>query len=265
MLAPSLTQWPVAAQHRPERATGCAMSVASSLLEITFPQAPSHIMLFIGGPCTSGPGLIVDTDLGETIRAHVDIEREKAPHMKEAQKFYESVADRCRKNRQSVDLFACCLDQVGLLEMRSCIETTGGLCVLGEAGRLSLGIEILEGGGPLICQLLFTGENVHGQLLEILQVLIVHLIQQGGILHENHLVLLQLLGNAIHIFFGLLIFDFHVLKVVGSLFEHTEEALLLLLLGGEALELPQKIGDHIAQLPHVLGADSVQAELIFQT
>lgn len=126
MLAPSLTQWPVAAQHRPERATGCAMSVASSLLEITFPQAPSHIMLFIGGPCTSGPGLIVDTDLGETIRAHVDIEREKAPHMKEAQKFYESVADRCRKNRQSVDLFACCLDQVGLLEMRSCIETTGG-------------------------------------------------------------------------------------------------------------------------------------------
>lgn len=123
----------MAAQHRAERSTGCAISVASSLLEITYPQSPSHIMMFIGGPCTSGPGLIVETDLSETIRAHIDIEREKAPHLKDAQKFYESVADRCRKNRQTVDLFASCLDQVGLLEMRSCIETTGGLCVLGNS------------------------------------------------------------------------------------------------------------------------------------
>lgn len=50
--------------------TGCAISVASSLLEITYPQSPSHIMMFIGGPCTSGPGPIVETDLSETIRAH---------------------------------------------------------------------------------------------------------------------------------------------------------------------------------------------------
>lgn len=90
-------------------------------------------MMFIGGPCTSGPGLIVETDLSETIRAHIDIEREKAPHIKEAQKYYEAIADRCRKNRQTVDLFACSLDQVGLLEMRSCIETTGGLCVMADS------------------------------------------------------------------------------------------------------------------------------------
>ena len=89
-------------------------------------------MLFVGGPCTSGPGCIVGTSLEETIRANVDIEHDKAPYLKEAQKFYERVAERCRKNHQTVDLFACCLDQVGLLEMRSCIETTGGLCLLGD-------------------------------------------------------------------------------------------------------------------------------------
>ena len=76
--------------------------------------------------------MIVGTDLEETIRAHVDIEHDKAPHLKDATKFYEGLADRCRKNRQTIDLFACCLDQVGLLEMRSCIETTGGLCMLGD-------------------------------------------------------------------------------------------------------------------------------------
>ena len=89
-------------------------------------------MLFAGGPCTSGPGMIVGTDLEETIRAHVDIERDKAPHLKAATTFYEGLAERCRKSRQTIDLFACCLDQVGLLEMRSCIETTGGLCMLGD-------------------------------------------------------------------------------------------------------------------------------------
>lgn len=109
------------------------MSVASSLLEIILPAGALAHHAVHRGPCTSGPGLIVDTDLGETIRAHVDIEREKAPHMKEAQKFYESVADRCRKNRQSVDLFACCLDQVGLLEMRSASRPLAALCVLGDS------------------------------------------------------------------------------------------------------------------------------------
>lgn len=68
--------------------------------------------------------MIVGTDLEETIRAHVDIERDKAPHLKAATTFYEGLAERCRKSRQTIDLFACCLDQVGLLEMRSCIETT---------------------------------------------------------------------------------------------------------------------------------------------
>ncbi|KAK8820854.1 hypothetical protein WA556_005168 [Blastocystis sp. ATCC 50177/Nand II] len=124
--------WPVAAQHRAERSTGSALSIASSLLEIACPQSPAHIMLFAGGPCTSGPGMIVGTDLEETIRAHVDIERDKAPHLKAATTFYEGLAERCRKSRQTIDLFACCLDQVGLLEMRSCIETTGGLCMLGD-------------------------------------------------------------------------------------------------------------------------------------
>jgi protein transport protein SEC23 len=42
------------------------------------------------------------------------------------------IAERCVRNNHAVDLFAMSLDQVGLLEMQCCIQSTGGLCVLGD-------------------------------------------------------------------------------------------------------------------------------------
>ncbi|KAK8814089.1 hypothetical protein WA158_007951 [Blastocystis sp. Blastoise] len=130
--------WPVESQKRPERCTGTALSIASSLLEVACPQAPCRIITFVSGPCTAGPGMIVTTSLAEPIRQHVDIEKEKAPYLESATKYYSQLAERCRKSLQTIDLFACSLDQVGVLEMRNCIETTGGHCVIADFFKQSV-------------------------------------------------------------------------------------------------------------------------------
>lgn len=41
-------------------------------------------MLFIAGPCTQGPGIIIDEELKHTIRSHHDIEKDNAKYMKKA-------------------------------------------------------------------------------------------------------------------------------------------------------------------------------------
>ena len=88
--------------------------------------------MFIRGPATVGPGAIVSRNLSETMRGHTDIQRGEAPMYREACDFYDGLADRCVKNCHVVDVFACSLDQSGLLEMKCCIEKTGGLVVLAD-------------------------------------------------------------------------------------------------------------------------------------
>ena len=41
-------------------------------------------MLFIAGPCTQGPGIIIDEEFKHTIRSHHDIEKDNAKYMKKA-------------------------------------------------------------------------------------------------------------------------------------------------------------------------------------
>ena len=43
-------------------------------------------MLFTGGACTEGPGMIVGQQLKEAIRSHHDIDRETVKHFKRATK-----------------------------------------------------------------------------------------------------------------------------------------------------------------------------------
>lgn len=124
--------WPVKQGHRPNRATGTAMSVAVGLLETAVPHSGARIMTFVGGPCTSGPGRIVATELTETMRSHHDLIRNNAPLYDSACEHYESLAARCVKNSHVIDIFAMSLDQVGLLEMKRCVEKTGGLVVLAD-------------------------------------------------------------------------------------------------------------------------------------
>ncbi|KIJ14657.1 hypothetical protein PAXINDRAFT_115705 [Paxillus involutus ATCC 200175] len=130
--------WPVANDKRALRCTGVAVSVAVGLLETTYPNTGGRIMVFAGGPATEGPGMVVSNELKEPIRSHHDIERDSVKHYKRAVKFYEGLAKRASNNGHVVDLFAGCLDQVGLLEMKSMPNSTNGVIVLSDSFATSI-------------------------------------------------------------------------------------------------------------------------------
>ena len=44
------------------------------------------MMLFVGGPATEGPGMVVSVELKEPIRSHHDIERDNVKYFKRAVK-----------------------------------------------------------------------------------------------------------------------------------------------------------------------------------
>ena len=67
--------WEVPSGERPFRCTGTAISIAVSLLEAAIPGQGSRILTFIGGPCTHGPGQVVDVRLEEPIRSWIDIDK----------------------------------------------------------------------------------------------------------------------------------------------------------------------------------------------
>jgi len=149
--------WPVPADKRSARATGCALSVATSLLHLALPRTGARVMLFTAGPCTSGPGAVVSRLKEEDIRSHQDLAKNAEPLYKAACEFYAQLAypgalhadgsgtEKAKKKSSKeafkataapyhvVDVFACSLDQVGLLEMRELVEATGGLTVLGDS------------------------------------------------------------------------------------------------------------------------------------
>ncbi|KDE07582.1 protein transporter SEC23 [Microbotryum lychnidis-dioicae p1A1 Lamole] len=130
--------WPVASDKRAQRCTGVAMSVAVGLMESLFPNTGARIMLFAGGPATEGPGMVVGVELREPIRSHHDIERDNVRYFKRASKFYESLARRAAQNGHAIDVYAGCLDQVGLLEMKSLANFTNGYMILADSFNMSL-------------------------------------------------------------------------------------------------------------------------------
>jgi protein transport protein SEC23 len=131
--------WPVANDKRPLRCTGVALSVAAGLLEASnFTGTGARIMLFAGGPATEGPGMVVGPELREPIRSHHDIDRDNIKYYKKALKFYEALAKRVTNNAHIIDIFAGCLDQVGLLEMRGLANNSGGHMILTDSFTSSM-------------------------------------------------------------------------------------------------------------------------------
>jgi len=122
--------WPVKQKRRARRCTGIAVGIATSLLECSFANSGARIMTFIGGPCTLGDGQIVGIELTEGIRMHNDLRNDKAPHYKKAVKYYQNLTQRLVQNGHCLDIHAACLDQVGVAEMKSCCDNTGGVLIL---------------------------------------------------------------------------------------------------------------------------------------
>ena len=139
--------WQAPADRRPNRATGSALSIATALLEIACHRRGGRIMLFTGGPCTHGPGAVVSRLKSRVLRSHQDLAKNAEPLHKPACEYYAKLAYSGRGNDKSgneslenkvphmhiVDVFACSLDQVGMLEMKELVEATGGLMVLGDS------------------------------------------------------------------------------------------------------------------------------------
>jgi len=98
--------------------------------------------------------MVVTHELKEPIRSHHDIDRDSVKHFKRATKvrvarvypvialmavqFYEGLAKRASNNGHAVDLFAGCLDQVGLLEMKALPNSTNGVMVLSDSFTTSI-------------------------------------------------------------------------------------------------------------------------------
>lgn len=130
--------WPVANDKRSQRCTGTALSVAVGILETLYANAGARIMLFCGGPATEGPGNVVSTELRERIRSHHDIDKDNVRFYKRALKFYEGLARRSANNGHAIDVFAGCLDQVGLLEMKSLTNYTNGYMILADSFQMGI-------------------------------------------------------------------------------------------------------------------------------
>lgn len=130
--------WPVANGNRPLRSTGSALNIAINLLGLTFPGFGARVMLFAAGPCTLNPGMIVGNQLKEPIRSHSDIDKDNAKHFKKATKFYDALAAKAVKNCHTVDIFAGCYDQIGMLEMKTLCNLTGGTLLLTDAFTTSI-------------------------------------------------------------------------------------------------------------------------------
>ncbi|GMH48282.1 hypothetical protein TrRE_jg7003, partial [Triparma retinervis] len=125
--------WPVPSDQRVARSTGAAISVAAGMMEGAMARNGGRVMLFTGGPCTNGPGSIVGRAKTEDMRSHTDLQKNQAPMFKGACEYYEKLAKRTSGAQHVVDIFACSLDQVGMLEMKVLSEKTGGLMVLGDS------------------------------------------------------------------------------------------------------------------------------------
>ncbi|XP_042304216.1 protein transport protein Sec23A isoform X1 [Sceloporus undulatus] len=130
--------WPVPQGKRPLRSSGVALSIAVGLIECTFPNTGARIMMFIGGPATQGPGMVVGDELKLPIRSWHDIEKDNAKYVKKGTKHFEALANRAASTGHVIDIYACALDQTGLLEMKCCPNYTGGYMVMGDSFNTSL-------------------------------------------------------------------------------------------------------------------------------
>lgn len=78
-------------------------------------------------------GEIASNNFADPLRSHHDIIKGEAPLSRPASDFYTKLASQAVTNRHVVDIFACCLDQVGVSEMYPLVTQTGGELILDDS------------------------------------------------------------------------------------------------------------------------------------
>ena len=140
-------------------------------------------------------------------------------------------------------------------------QIAGCLCILGQLGALGLLLCSLQVVGADLSQLLFAGQNVHRQLLEVDKVQLIHLVQHRDVLHQGDLMILQLGLDALNILVGAVVAGLELLDAVGGLFKEAEDALGLLSTGVKALQFGNQARDQLAGFAHVLRLDAGERRL----
>lgn len=127
--------WEKQTKERDSNCVGLAINTAVSLLEAISRGEPARILTFMGGAGTIGEGAIVGKSLKETIRNFVDFEKgnENTHYYKPACEFYDQIALRAAKSNIIIDIFSCCLNQVGLYEMKNLVAKTGGYMIFTDS------------------------------------------------------------------------------------------------------------------------------------
>ena len=138
-------------------------------------------------------------------------------------------------------------------------EIVRGLRVFGKPRLLGLRDVLGQLDIAQVLYLELTGEDVHGELLHVLLVLLVHLIHHADVLHQRDLVLFELLDYLVDIDLSLVKLRLLLGNGLGSFLEQTEEALLFLLVEVQTLELDNKLAEHVAALTEILGLDAAQS------
>lgn len=125
--------WPVARDSRPLRCVGNALATAISLLELAYPAQGARVMLFVSGAASHGPGAIVSSRKDDEIRTQHDIKNDLAKYISSASQFYHGLAQKAVASGHAVDIFNCSIDQIGLMEMSSLCERTGGYMIFTDS------------------------------------------------------------------------------------------------------------------------------------
>ena len=132
--------WSKESDQRDANCVGLAINTAVSILEAYGGNECSRIEVFMGGPGTIGEGKIVGTELKETIRNYIDFEKgnSNTKYYKPACDFYEKLAQRAVISGIVIDIFSCCLNQVGLYEMKTMPSRTGGYIIFTDSFSTSI-------------------------------------------------------------------------------------------------------------------------------
>lgn len=127
--------WKKKEKERPPQCGGLALLAAQALLEAVCQNEPSRILLFLGNAPCIGQGQIIGKSLTETIRLFTDFEKgnPNTKYSKLASDYYEAIANKACKIGQIIDVFSCCLNQVGLLELKHLTQKSGGCMVLTDS------------------------------------------------------------------------------------------------------------------------------------
>ena len=127
--------WKKKEKERPPQCGGLALLAAQAILEAICQNEPSRVLLFLGNAPCIGQGQIIGKSLTETIRLFTDIEKNNPniKYSKPASDYYEAISNKACKMGQIIDVFSCCLNQVGLYEMKYLTQRTGGTMVLTDS------------------------------------------------------------------------------------------------------------------------------------